>query len=315
MVRINGLPFPLSPVVFGTDRMGAPGRRELDFALLDAYYDAGGRTLDTAAVYGTWFPGRINASERLVGAWLKSRGHRDVTVMTKCAHYDLTTKRSRVTFEDMNADIEASLSSLGTDCLDVCYLHRDNPDLPPEQILTWLDSFIRSGKVRAFAASNFTPRRMRLFDRASRAYGLPAFCGLSNQFSLAVPNPGRNTNPDPTLVICDEDGLTYHAKTGMPLLAFQSTARGYFAKRAAGTAQNLEPSFGNPQNDETFRKLTALSRERGLSVQTVTVVMTAQVGKDLGFPLVPIVSTERPEQMPDIVAALDVLNREAGFTA
>ncbi|MCQ2430669.1 MAG: aldo/keto reductase [Clostridia bacterium] len=310
MKQLGKTDLSVSPVCLGTDWMGW-SRTEADaFRVLDAFRDAGGNFLDTANVYGRWAGDGLNYSEICLGRWLASRGltggSRPV-IATKGAHYDLRDRRCRVTEADIRADVESSLKALGTDALDLYYLHRDDPSLPPEEILSWLDALVGEGKLRYYAASNFSAARLRAFAACTAENGSSGFAAVSNQHSLAQPNPGRNNNPDPTLVICGPDELVFHRETGTPLIPFQSTARGYFAKRAAGLPVGpvLSAAFDNGQNEQTLRTLTQKSAETGLSVQTLTV--TGLAASADGYQLIPVVGVNSPERMRDVAAAMEIL--------
>nr|MBA2760335.1 aldo/keto reductase [Chloroflexia bacterium] len=119
---LDGIPTPLSRIVQGTVMISPDDQPAAD-DLLDAVWEQGGRTFDTAHGYG------MGKSERALGAWLASRGVRDQTVILgKGAHpYD---GRDRVTPEDITSDLHESLDRMGVDVIDLYVLHRDNPDVP-----------------------------------------------------------------------------------------------------------------------------------------------------------------------------------------
>ena len=313
MKRLGKTDLLVSTVCLGTDWMGW-SRTEADaFAVLDAFTEAGGCFLDTANVYGRWAGEGLNYSEMCIGRWLKSRRGslpRTTVIATKGAHYDLADRRCRVTEADIRADVESSLTALGVDAVDLYYLHRDDSSLPMEELLSWMNDLVREGKIRYFAASNFTAARLYEAGTVAAAHGLQGFAAVSNQHSLAVPNPGRNNNPDPTLVITGADELDFHKKTGTPLVPFQSTARGYFAKRAAGLSVDpgLSAAFDNEQNERTLRELTQKSAETGLSVQTLTVTGLATSAE--GYQLIPVVGVNTPDRMTDVAKAMEILENK-----
>ena len=312
MKRLGKTELCVSPVCLGTDWMGW-SRTEADaFAVLDAFAEAGGNFLDTANVYGRWAGDGLNYSEQCIGRWLNSRRGSlpfAPVIATKGAHYDLHDRRVRVTESDIRADVESSLDALGVDAIDLYYLHRDDPSLPMETLLSWMNDLVREGKLRYFAASNFTAARLYEAETCAAAHGLAGFAAVSNQHSLAVPNTGRNNNPDPTLVITGEDELDFHKKTGTPLVPFQSTARGYFAKRAAGldVGPVLSAAFDNERNERTLQTLLQKSAETGLSVQTLTVTELAASAE--GYQLIPVVGVNTPDRMRDIAKAMEILEK------
>lgn len=68
---------------------------------------------------------------------------------------------------------EASLKRLGTDWIDVYYLHRDDYDTPMEETIATLGDLIRSGKIRYYGLSNFRAWRLATFAETARAMGVP----------------------------------------------------------------------------------------------------------------------------------------------
>ena len=134
----------LSPLGLGAMMLGRGGNEDLDecTAMIHRALDAGVNHIDTADGYGG------GASERIVGAALAD-GRRDrVVVATKCFF-----PRSRDVNERggsrrwiMQA-AEASLRRLGTDRIDLYYLHRLDPDTDTDESLTAMDDLVRQGKV------------------------------------------------------------------------------------------------------------------------------------------------------------------------
>ena len=72
-------------ICFGGNVFGWTIDRDQSFAVLDAYYELGGRMIDSAESYSSWAPGNKGGeSETIIGAWLESRGVRaDMKVATK----------------------------------------------------------------------------------------------------------------------------------------------------------------------------------------------------------------------------------------
>src|SRR6476619_8571625 len=72
-------------LVFGGNVFGWTIDQDQSFRVLDAFYEAGGRMIDSAEGYSSWVPGHQGGeSERIIGAWLESRGVRkEVLIGTK----------------------------------------------------------------------------------------------------------------------------------------------------------------------------------------------------------------------------------------
>ena len=117
--------------------------------MLDGFFERGGNVFDTAWVYGG---GR---TEAVLGEWLRARGVRDeVVVIGKGAH-------SPLTYPDViGKQLEQSLERLGTDHVDVYFMHRDNPDVPVGEFVDAMD---------AEAAGRPHPRPVRRLELDARA--------------------------------------------------------------------------------------------------------------------------------------------------
>lgn len=166
---------------FGT-RTEEPAAREVVAAALDA-----GITLfDTAEMYAD---GR---SEEMLGRALGSRRD-DVVIATK---FGMTGdgKGSGTRSAVMRA-CESSLKRLGTDHIDLYYLHFPDPDTPIEETLAALDELVRQGKVRHLANSNMTDRQLIAADDAARAAGTARFIATQLEWSLLERGAERATIP------------------------------------------------------------------------------------------------------------------------
>jgi aryl-alcohol dehydrogenase-like predicted oxidoreductase len=76
---------PVSPLTLGGNVFGWSADEDASFAVLDAYVEAGGNTIDSANVYSAWVPGNPGGvSEAILGRWLAGRDDRDdLVVITK----------------------------------------------------------------------------------------------------------------------------------------------------------------------------------------------------------------------------------------
>ncbi|THH30484.1 hypothetical protein EUX98_g3713, partial [Antrodiella citrinella] len=124
----------VSPICLGGmsigDKWGAIGmgamNKEQSFALLDAYYEAGGNYIDTANIY------QSESSEAFIGEWMETRGIRDqIFVSTKYtnSYKHLTGKNDQKimyvgnNMKSMHLSVEDSLKKLRTDYIDLFYVH------------------------------------------------------------------------------------------------------------------------------------------------------------------------------------------------
>ncbi|MBP5210081.1 MAG: aldo/keto reductase [Clostridia bacterium] len=301
--RLGETDLTVSPVGLGCDFMGTRLDDALSFAILDRYADRGGNFLDTAAVYGRWVEGAENASERTLGRWLRRRPHSgEIVVATKGGHYDLSAPAvSRVDRREIARDIEDSLAALGLDAIDLYWLHRDDPARPIEEILSWMEDFVREGKIRFYAASNFTAARLRQAYAAAARHGWQGFSAVSDMYSPASLTDAGRAAMDPTLVVTGEAELAFHRETGTPLIPYASTAHGWFARMASGAdvSPSLAKSYDTPHNRAMLRRLTEEAKREGFDVQTAVLAECMRQP----FQVIPLTSVSRAEQL-DALAPL-----------
>ena len=137
--NLQVFPLALSGNVFGWTADAVATR-----AILDGYVDRGGNFLDTADSYAA---GR---SETMIGSWMRDRRKRDdLVIATKIGK---SAEHPGLSSPAIAAAVEASLRRLGTDRIDLLYLHVDDPEVPFEETLLAVDELIRSGKVLHFGA-------------------------------------------------------------------------------------------------------------------------------------------------------------------
>jgi len=282
----------VSEICLGGDHFGTRLDRETVFSLLDRFRDAGGSFVDTAHVYAR--ADTYSRSERLLGDYLRARGRRALVVATKGAHPDLRSMRTpRLNAPDVAADLDESLRELGLDEIALYWLHRDDPSLPAGEIVSIMDSFVRAGKIRFWGISNYTAARAAALDDAARAHGLAGPCAVSDLWSPAHPN--KPLYADDTLVTLTDDELPALDARHLAVIPYSATARGWFAKRAAGAdTARLDAVFENPYNEALLARLSRSGRP----------VQTALLEEIRALPgqIVPITSVSAPAQLDDVLA-------------
>jgi aryl-alcohol dehydrogenase-like predicted oxidoreductase len=165
--RLGDSGLKVSPVCLGTmtfgDRTDAAEARRI----VDAALDAGVNFIDTADAYVT------GESERIVGAAIKSHRRHWIlatkvgNVLTKKPHDGGLSRRW------IQLACDDSLARLGTDCIDIYYLHRDDPGTPLAETVGAMGDLIRSGKVRNFGISNYRGWRIAEVVAECEAQGVP----------------------------------------------------------------------------------------------------------------------------------------------
>src|SRR5262249_23725607 len=133
---------------------------------------------DTADIYG-----QRGGSEQLLGEILKGRRDR-VVLATKFGHDmgDGTEARGAASY--VRKAIEASRERLGTDRVDLYYLHVPAAATPIAEPLGALDELVREGKVREIGCSNFSSEQLAEADRVARESGTARFVAVQNHYNL-----------------------------------------------------------------------------------------------------------------------------------
>ncbi len=123
--------------------------------------------IDTADVYS------VGASETMVGELL--RGDRSSWILATKIGNKMSDRlnESHYSRSWMMREVEASLSRLNTDYIDIYYLHRDNNGMDLEEPLRAIDVLLRSGKIRYWGVSNFRGWRIAEITRIAAELNMP----------------------------------------------------------------------------------------------------------------------------------------------
>lgn len=175
----------VSPLCFGGNVFGWTVDEATSFALLDAWVDAGFNFVDTADVYSRWAPGHQGGeSETVLGRWFKKSGKRDRVVLATKLGMDMGDGKAGLSPAYIRQAVEASLTRLQTDCIDLYQSHTDDASTPLADTLGAYADLIKAGKVRAIGASNYTaPRLIEALD-TSRRHALPRYESLQPLYNL-----------------------------------------------------------------------------------------------------------------------------------
>ena len=175
----------VAPLAFGGNVFGWTADEARSFELLDAFVDAGCNLIDTADVYSRWVPGhRGGESETILGRWLAQGGRRDRVLIATKAGMDMGGDDKGLSPAYLRRAVEASLSRLGIERIDLYQAHTDDAATPVEDTLGAFADLIRAGKVRAIGASNFSAPRLAQALAASAKLGLPRYETLQPGYNL-----------------------------------------------------------------------------------------------------------------------------------
>jgi aryl-alcohol dehydrogenase-like predicted oxidoreductase len=174
----------VSALCLGTMTFGNESDEKTSHAQLDLFAEAGGTFVDTADVYSA------GESERIVGRWLASRPA-DVTepiVLATKGRFPMADdpNGAGLSARHLTRALDASLSRLGVDAVDLYQAHSWDPMTPLEETLHTLDGFVRAGKIRYYGFSNFTGWQLTKAVWLARSLGLVGPVSLQPQYSLLV---------------------------------------------------------------------------------------------------------------------------------
>ena len=234
--EVAGVGKPVSSLVMGCDNQPDILHASV---MWDNYFEYGGNTFDTAHIYGG---GRM---EQLLGTWMANRGIRDdVVVIGKGAH-------TPANFPDrVGPQLDVTLERLGTDHIDLYFLHRDNPEVPVGEWIDVLNAERSAGRIRAFGGSNWSLSRVREANAYAAAERLTPFAAVSNNFSLA-----RMVDPvwPGCIAASDAEWRTWLEDEQIALFPWSSQARGFFTARfdaiRAQSGTGVEAWYGNQPSD------------------------------------------------------------------
>ena len=293
---------PVSEIIYGT---AIPPYLNGDNGdeILEGVFKLGINTIDTARNYAL--------SEKSVGHWLESCGHRDeVVLLTKCAHPE--NGRKRVTEQDIREDFAVSSEYLHTGYFDIYLLHRDDPEVEVGTIVEIMNALHAEGKIGAFGGSNWTHQRIEAANEYAYKKGLIPFSVSSPNFSLA------HQAGDPwgwgTVTITGEENKTareWYRKNRMPVIAYSSLARGLFSGRLKSTdceraSELLDEAavkgYAYPENFEKLAKCEKLAAEKGCTVTQIALSWLYRQQLDVFA----VISSKNPARMQTNMDALDI---------
>jgi len=245
-----------APAFFG---QGIP--RDEAFRIMDAAWELGITTFDTADAYGG---GR---SESFIGEWLRMKGGavRDtIVVETKTFNPNEVGADRGLSRDRILRQLDVSLGRLGLDRVPLYLAHDFDPDVAQEETLGAFDELVRAGKVGAVGASNFTGTQLSEALEISADTKLTRYEWVQNSLSLLDREDAESVLP-----VCSEHGLGFEAFG--PLAGGWLT--GKYRRSAAypeGSRMTQRPeSYARYENDRVFDALEAFEREalgRGVSM-------------------------------------------------
>lgn len=303
-IQIKDTTLSLCPIGFGTANAGLAWDHEEAFKMLDLYVSLGGNVIDTARIYNDWVEGEIGRSERVIGDWIKYRGgHEDLIIMTKGGHPKLGQMHtSRLSKEEMTADLDKSLAALGIECIDVYFYHRDDLNRPVSELVETMEDFVRAGKIKYYGCSNWTTSRMKEAMDYCQSKGYRGF--VASQVLYNIASDYMLPYPDDTMVTMNQEMLDFHKEYPVLAMPYFSLCSGFFTKlEAFGEAAVKDSPYYTEKNLKLAQLIKQLSEERNISLTQVIIGFLLTQDQ----PMCALAGASREDQLKDFMKTLEII--------
>lgn len=300
-VRLGNTGLKVSRLCLGCMTYGSPERRPwmLDMEQSKPFFKAavekGITFFDTANVYS------LGASEEVTGRWLREFASREEIVVATKVHGAMGqgANEKGLSRKHIMAQIDASLTRLGMDYVDLYQIHRFDPETPIEETLEALNDVVKAGKVRYIGASSMYAWQFARMLAASERHGWARFVSMQPQYNLVYREEEREMLP-----LCHAEGIG--------VIPWSPLARGFLAGgRAAPKEGNTERARTDDfaarlyYREADFKVVDAVSevaRERGLSNMQIALAWV------LRNPAItaPIIGASKLGHIDEAVSAVDI---------
>lgn len=293
----------LGAMTFGGD-WGWGATQDESRKIYDAYRGAGGNFIDTANIYTN------GSSEKLVGEFIA--GHREeVVVATK---YTLAgsvfagkprgdANEGGNQRKNMGQAVEASLKRLGTDYIDLYWLHIWDQMTPAEEVMRAFDDLVRSGKVLYVGISDAPAWVVAKSNTLAELRGWTRYVGLQIEYSLLERTVERELIPmakDQQMTVLAWSPLRNGLLTGkyLPENVEQSKAEG------ARMHSEMMKGFGSVPDSAhaVVREIVAVGKELDVSAAQVALAWL----RYRPVPVIPIIGARKLAQIEDNICSLEV---------
>lgn len=227
-------------------------------ATLLAAVDAGIDHYDTAASY------QVGANEKFVGATL-APFRQQLFIATKCGLSRSADGGAAVDNrpETIRASVDASLARLGTDYIDLLYLHRMDKVVPIEESAGALADLVKAGKIRHAGLSECSAQTLR---RASKVLPIAA---VQSEYSIW----SRDPEDEGVLAACEELGVTFvsYSPLGRGFLAGNFSNAGELPENDARRSHPRFQQQAAARNAALVAALNAIAAEHGGTAAQVAI--------------------------------------------
>jgi aryl-alcohol dehydrogenase-like predicted oxidoreductase len=289
----------VSPICLGGNVFGWTADESTSFSILDAWVDAGFNFIDTADVYSRWAQGHTGGeSETVIGKWLAKSGKRDRVVIATKVGFDMGEGKGGLSAKWIAQAVDDSLRRLQVDRIDLYQAHKDDEATPLEETLEAFAKLIKTGKVRAIGASNYSAARLAQALDTSGRLGLPRYESLQPLYNLY------------DRAVFERDLQPLCVKEEVGVFSFYALAAGFLS----GKYRTADDAAKSPRGANTVKKylndrglkiLGALDEAAKRTGAPASRIAIAWVMAQQGI-TAPIASASSVEQVHEIVRAAEL---------
>ncbi len=296
--KLGNTGLDISPLCLGCMTFGIPTRgnhqwtldEEQSLPIIRRAIDAGINFFDTANVYSD------GTSEEIVGRALKEFARRDEVVIATKVHGPMRKgpNAGGLSRKAILTEIDASLTRLGTDYVDLYQIHRFDPDVPIEETLEALHDVVKAGKARYIGASSMYAWQFATMLHVAEANGWTRFVTMQNYVNLLYREEEREMLP-----LCEAEGIG--------VIPWSPLARGRLTR-------DWDDKTERSQTDAFGKTLYAASADADRKV----VGMVAAIAAERGVPRAQIALAwvmAKPEVSAPIVGASKVAHLDDAIAA
>lgn len=289
----------VSRLCLGCMTFGEPNRgkhswtlpEESSRPLIKQALDAGINFFDTANSYSD------GSSEEIVGKALNDFTQRDKIVLATKVFNQMSNLPQGLSRSNIMQSIDDSLSRLGTDYVDLLQIHRWDYNTPLEETLEALHDVVKSGKARYIGASSMYAWQFARALYTAEMNGWTRFVSMQDQYNLIAREEEREMHP-----LCQWENIA--------VLPWSPLARGKLTRPwGETTVRSVSDEVGKTLYGQTEEADARIAERVGVIADTRG-ISRAQVALAwiLSKPAVtaPIIGASRPEQLADLLAALDI---------
>ena len=293
----------LGTMTFGED-WGWGSAKDEARKIYHAFREAGGNFIDTANIYTN------GTSEQLVGEFIGS-DREEIVLATK--YTNATVGFSGRPGTDANAGgnqrknmvqaVEASLRRLGTDYIDLYWLHIWDQMTPVEEVMRAFDDLVRAGKILYVGISDAPAWVVAKSNTLAELRGWTRYVGLQIEYSLLERTVERELIP-----VAEDQGMTVLAWSPLRngILTGKYLPENNKASEAEGARMHSEmmKGFGAVEEAtyETVRETVAVGKELGVSAAQVALAWL----RYRPVPVIPIVGARKLAQLEDNLRSVDL---------